>query len=141
MRMPGTLLTIWLVRPCPMNPAPIIPTRTGLPCSSRALRALSTMIIASSLAPPALQLWLDLLELLPRRVLGRDFPQRQRPRQPQARVGVVQPAFRARRVELAHLVAGLGAVLEHLVAVREPLRHVERAVVVGGQLHRHVLQI
>ena len=29
-----------------MKPAPIIPTRIGLPCSSRALSALSTMIMA-----------------------------------------------------------------------------------------------
>src|SRR5438477_11513 len=42
--MPGTLLTIWFVSPWPMKPAPTMPTRIGLPCASRALSAVSTII-------------------------------------------------------------------------------------------------
>ena len=66
---------------------------------------------------------------------------RQRPLQAQPRIVVHQPAFGAGRVELAHLVAGFGLVPQHLVAVREALRHVERAVVVLGQFDGDVLQV
>src|SRR3954466_5643011 len=140
--MPGTLWTIWFVSPCPMKPAPIMPTRMGLPSSSRALRALSTMIIRSSAQRhPAFHFAFDLREVLPRRVLRRHHADRQRPAEPQARVDRREAALLAGRVELAHLVAGLGAVLERLVAVREPLRHVQRAVVVRRELDGDVLQV
>ena len=43
-RIPGTLLTIWFVRPWPMKPAPTMPTRIGRPSASRAFSAVSTMI-------------------------------------------------------------------------------------------------
>src|SRR2546427_2071425 len=76
--MPGTLWTIWLVRPCPMKPAPIKPTRIGFPCSSLAFNALSTMIMVGSRAHPALHLALDLFEVLPGGVLGRDDGDRER---------------------------------------------------------------
>src|SRR3954453_9187442 len=109
MRMPGTLWTIWLVSPWPMNPAPIMPTRMGFPCSSRAFKALSTMIIAPSLQPhPAFDFALDLVQVLPGRVLGGDHAHRQRPLQPEPRVEGREAAFAGRGVELAHLVAGLG---------------------------------
>src|SRR5439155_22773403 len=49
MRIPGTLLTSWFVRPCPMKPAPIMPTRIGMPRCSLAWRALSTMIMTCCL--------------------------------------------------------------------------------------------
>ena len=75
------------------------------------------------------------------RSFSRDLADRQRPLEPEPRVVEAQAALRLRRVELADLVARLGAVLEHLVAVREPLRHVERAMIVGGQLDRDVLEV
>jgi hypothetical protein len=45
-------------------------------------------------------------------------------------------AFRA----LSTLIAGIGPVHQHLVAVGEALGDVEGTVVVGGELHRHVPQ-
>src|SRR5262249_13251131 len=147
MRMARTLFSIWVVRPWPMKPAPTIPTRIGLPCSWRALSALSTMIMAF---PPAarrsnrhlpLQFRLDLVERLPGAILRGDLPDGQRPGKSEATVVERQPAFGVRRVELSDVVAGLGAVFEHLVSVRETLRDVERAVVFGAQLDRDVLEI
>src|SRR5712692_9627805 len=126
-RMPGTLCAIWLVSPWPMNPAPIMPTRIGLPCSSLAFKARSTMIMAASRFHPASHLGLDKLEVCPSGVLGGDDGDRHRPLQTQARVERREPALAAGRVEFAHLVAGLRRVLERLIAVREALRHVERA--------------
>src|SRR6267378_1900359 len=139
-RMTGTLWTIWLVSPCPMKPAPIKPTRIGFPCSSLALNALSTMIMVGSRAHPALHLALDFLEVLPGGVLGRDDGDRQWPLQAQARIERREPSLGAGRVELAHLVARLRRVLERLVPVREALGDIERAVVVGAQIHRDGLQ-
>ena len=78
---------------------------------------------------------------LPDCVLLRNHRHRQRPLQSQPRIVVHQPAFGAGRVELADLVARLGLVPQHLVAVREALRHVERAVVVLAQLDGDVLQV
>src|SRR5262249_37146187 len=147
MRMPGTLFSIWLVNPWPMKPAPTIPTRMGLPRSCRALSALSTMIMAFPPAArlskrhPQLQLRLDLVEGLPRAVLRGDFADGQRPCKTEPAIVERQPAFGARRVELPDVIAGLGAVLQDLIPVPEPLGHVERAVVVGAELDRHVLQI
>src|SRR5262245_36405200 len=147
-RMPGTLFVIWLVSPWPMNPAPTMPTWIGRPSASRACNVLSTMIIASlplvralSGAHPLLQHRLDLVEQGPCRILRRQLGHRQRPRQPEAGVVVAQPALGLGFVELTDLVAGLGRVLEHLVAVRKPLGHVEGAVVVGGELDLDVLEI
>src|SRR5437899_1778723 len=138
MRMPGTLFTIWLVRPCPMKPAPIMPTRIGLPCSSRALRALSTMIMTSffpaSNGHPSLQLGLDVCQELPVVVLRRDLGDGERPLQAEQGVVIPEPALRLRRVEFAHLVARLRPVLEDLVPVREPLGHIQTTVVVGREL-------
>src|SRR5260370_34692716 len=118
-RMPGTLCTIWLVSPWPMNPAPIMPTRIGLPCSSMAFKARSTMIMTASRFHPAPHLGLDQLEVCPRGILRGDDGDRQRPLQPQARVERREPALAAGGVEFAHLVAGLRRVLQGLVAVRE----------------------
>ena len=36
--MPGTEFTIWLASPRPMNPAPTMPTRIGLPAVGPALQ-------------------------------------------------------------------------------------------------------
>src|SRR5882762_1532712 len=133
--MPGTLWTIWLASPCPMKPAPIKPTRIAFPCSSLALNALSTMIMVGSRAHPALHLALDFLEVLPGGVLGRDDGDRQWPLQAQARIERREPSLGAGRVELADLVARLRRVLERLIPVREALGHIQRAVVVGAQIH------
>src|ERR1700682_1176855 len=135
-RMPGTLCVIWLVSPWPMHPAPIMPPRLVLPCSSLAFNAVSTMIIVPSRHHFALHFCLDLRERLPRRVLGRDDCNLQRPDELEPGVEGRQAALRAGGVELAYLVAGLRPVLERLIAVREPLPHVEGPVVVGAQLHR-----
>jgi hypothetical protein len=103
---------------------------------------LSTRIIASPYTfAVSVSLGLDGGEQRPPRVLGRHFADRKGPGQPEPRVVVHQAAFDAGRVELAHLVARLGVVLEHLVAVRKPLRNVERPVVVGRKLDRDVLEI
>src|SRR4029453_9293420 len=119
MRMPGTELTIWFVSPWHMKPAPRIATRTGRPCSARALRALSTMIMSSSHRHAALELAFDLRERLPHLVLLGDHRDRKRPGQVEAWIAVVQPPLRAGRVELADLVARLGRVPQDLVAVGE----------------------
>src|SRR4051794_31211875 len=162
MRMPRTLLTIWLVSPWPMNPAPIMPTRMALPCASWAASARSTMIMfppVLMLRPAgcarrgqspllrryldrhlSLQLALDLVEALPGLVLVGDPGHRQRPGEPEPRIVPGEPPLRSGRVELAYLVARLGAVFERLVAVAETLGNVERAVDVGGQLDRDALQ-
>src|SRR5664279_2696046 len=111
-RSPGTEWTIWLVSPWPMKPAPIMPTRIGLPCASRALSALSTMIMVvppcsgrfsrdghltvETLAP-GLQQW----RLL---ILLRAHRHRQRPAQAQPRVVVAQRPLVGGAVELADLV-------------------------------------
>ena len=79
-------------------------------------------------------LGLDQLERLPLRVLLRDHRDGQRPFESEPRVVVGEPAFGLGGVELAHLVARLRLVDEGLVAVREPLRHVQRAAVVLVQL-------
>src|SRR5512140_2179379 len=102
-RMPGTLWTIWFVSPWPMKPAPIMPTRMGFPCSSRAFRALSTMIIAPPLQRhSAFHFRLDLVEVLPGGILWRDHADRQRPLQLQPRVERREAALGGGRVELAH---------------------------------------
>src|SRR3954471_24854380 len=145
--MPGPLFSIWFVSPCPMKPAPTMPTRMGLPCSWRALSALSTMIMlflpwaTASNGHPPLQLRLDLVERLPVTVLGGDLAHGQRPLESEPAIVEGQPALGGRRIELADVIAGFGAVLQHLVPVREPLGHVERAVVVGAQLDGDVLEI
>src|SRR2546422_9811884 len=101
-----------------MKPAPIMPTRIGLPCSSRAWRALSTMIMTSPLPAsndhPVLQLRLDLCQELPAVVLQRDFGDGERPFQAEPGIAVHEPALPARRIELARLVARLRPILEDL---------------------------
>src|SRR3989449_5765364 len=128
-----------------MKPAPIMPTRIGLPCSSRAWRALSTMIMTSPLPAsnghPAFQLRLDLCQELPAVVLRRDFGDGERPFQAEPGIVVHEPALRARRIELTHLVARLCSVLEDLVPVREPLGHIQTTVVVGRELNGNVVEI
>src|SRR3989449_9874674 len=128
-----------------MKPAPIMPTRIGLPCSSRAWRALSTMIMTfprpASNGHPSLQLRLDVCQELPAVVLRRDFGDGKRPFQAEPGIVVHQPALRARRIELAHLVARLRPVLEDLVPVREPLGHIQTTVVVGRELNGDVVEI
>src|SRR4051794_28370258 len=105
-----------------MKPAPIIPTRIGLPSSSRFCSARSTMIIASlSNAHAPLELRLDRVEPLPATVLLGDLADRQRPGEAEPGVVVCQAALGVGGVELADLVAGLGFVLERLVAVAEAL--------------------
>src|SRR2546426_9742916 len=145
MRIPGTLFTIWLVRPCPIKPAPIMPTRIGLPFSSRAWRALSMMIMTSffpaSNGHPSLQLGLDVCQEFPVVVLQRDLGDGERPLKTKPVIVVPKPALRLRRVELAHLVARLRPVLEDLVPVREPLGHIQTTVVVGRELNGDVVEI
>src|SRR4051812_41277297 len=163
MRMPRTLLTIWLVRPWPMKPAPTMPTRIALPCASWAASARSTMIMFPLLelrpagharrgqSPllrryeldrhPALQLGLDLIEPRPGLVLVGDLADRQRPREAKPRIVPGETALGSRRVELAHLIAGLRPVFERLVPVPETLGDVERAMVVGAQLDGDVLEV
>ena len=115
-----------------MKPAPIMPTRTGLPAAARAASARSTMIMPAPLrsrregASP---------------VLVGDQRHRLRPRDGERRVVVAQAALAAGRVELAHLIADLGAVSERLVAVREHGRHVQRAAVILVELDGEVLQV
>src|ERR1700682_3148105 len=118
-RMPGTLCVIWLVSPWPMNPAPIMPTRIGLPCSSLAFNAVSTMIIVPSRHHFALHFGLDLGERLPRRVLGRDDCNLQRPDELEPGVEGRQAALRAGGGDLASLVPGLRPALEGRRPVRD----------------------
>src|SRR5690348_14308043 len=134
MRMPGTLLTIWLVRPWPMKPAPMLATRIGRPTASRAFSAVSTMIMVWLHRHRQAHSRLDVRFLCrqerPGLVLLRDHADRQRPLQPQFGIAVEQTALGAGGVELAHLVAGLGLVDEHLVTVGKALGHVESPVIV-----------
>ena len=107
----------------------------------RQMTAAAHQAMRAQLAILTLELGLDLVEVLPFGVLGRHFTDRKRPRQPEPRIGVVQTALHAWRVELSHLIACLGRVLEDLVAVREALGHVERPVVVRAELDGDVLEI
>jgi hypothetical protein len=50
-------------------------------------------------------------------------------------------AFGARRLELTDLIARVGVVAQRLIAMREPLRHVECALIVFVQLDLNMLQI
>src|SRR5215213_711758 len=145
MRSPGTEWTTWFSRPRPMKPAPIMPTRMGLPAASRALRALSTMIMAS---PRDLDAEGHLLAqpLLPGLqegsvpVLLRDHGDRQGPLEPKARVVVAQRPLVRWAVELADLVARLRPVGQDLVAMGEALGDEQRAMVVLGELDLDVLE-
>src|SRR5689334_7649341 len=116
-----------------MKPAPIMPTGMGLPCFSLALSALSTMIMLCSPSSPQRHFLLQAiapgLEQRRHPVLLRDHRERQGPLEPQRRIVPAQGALVGRAVELADLVAGLGLVLERLVAVGEALGHVEGSVV------------
>ena len=119
------------------------------PASSRALSALSTMIIE-----PLLRMLRAVRRVILRCELGSTSSSKAQARslseisvtgsgqvRPSRGSSYVQAALCARRVELADLVARLGLVLQHLVAVREALGHVERAVVVGGELDGDVLEV
>src|SRR5437773_11672187 len=133
--MPAGPFTIRFARPRAMKPAPSRPTRTGRSCAARSLKAVSTRIIFSSrgrLAGVRRQTWrrhplfqpgLDLGERSPGAILVGNHGDRQRPLQAEARVVIAQPALEAWRVELADLVARVGLVAQHLIAVREPLGH------------------
>src|SRR6266568_2680798 len=70
------------------------------------------------------------------------WPMKPAPTMP-TRIGLpcASPAFRAGRVELAHLIARLGPILEDFITVREPFGDVQRAVVVGRELDRDVLEV
>src|SRR6185312_3653968 len=158
------VLTMWFPRPCDMKPAPIRATRMGRPSFSRAFSALSTRIMLKflqhylrsylpvfarthsgrfllPLAHAPFDLGSLFVQQLPDCILLRNHRYRQRPLQSQLGIVVHQPAFGARSVELPDLVAGLSLVPQHLVAVREAFRHIERAVVVFAQFDGHVLQV
>src|SRR5258708_3068726 len=114
----------------PHTPRPSVRPTAGCCCPLR-----------RSYRHPPLQLRFDLVERLPGAVFGRNLADAQRPLETEAAIVVHQASLGVRRVELSGLVAGLGAVLEHLVAMSEPLRHVQRPVVVGAQLDGDVLQV
>src|SRR5262245_20723673 len=143
--MPGVVLMMRLATPWHMKPAPRMPTRIGLPCSARAPNAVSTINMPLSCEAERGDALLDRrfrsLEAVVVPVLLRDERDRQRPRKSEARIGVVQTALGARGVELSDLIAHVGLVAQRLVAVREPLRHVQPGEVVLGELHRDVLEI
>src|SRR6185437_10576785 len=127
-----------------MNPAPSIPTRIGRPSASRALSALSMMIMASLLSGrrhAASNFGLHFIEELPLSVLGREGGHRQRPAQPQSGVIVLEAPFHGWRIELADVISGLGAIAEALVAVRKAFWNVERAVVVLVEFDRRMPEV
>jgi len=80
------------------------------------------------------------VERLPGAVLVRDDAHRERPLEGEAGIIEEQPAFHARCVELADLITGVRPVAQHLIAVGEALRDVERAVVVLVELYGDMLQ-
>ena len=128
-----------------MKPAPISATWIGRPSASRARSAVSTRIMprpppAPGRAIRALISSSDLRERRPGGVLLGDLGGLQRPAQAEVGIERRQAALLVGRVELADLVGRLGAVLEHLVAVREALGHVQRAAVLRAQLDRDVLE-
>ena len=138
---PGTLLRIWLVRPWPMKPAPTMPTRIGRPCCLAGLQCVvddDHRVLLPLVCGPRQALILRLSSARSRRAAATPRPSATSPptgsghSSPSRGSSYSSPPSTLGRVELADLVAGLGVVLEHLVAVREALRHVERAVVVGA---------
>src|SRR2546425_4336616 len=147
MRIPGTLRTIWLVSPWPMKPAPMLATRIGRPSASLAFSALSTMIMKSILlhsdGKTHTLLHFGFLSVQQRiyLILVGDHAHRQRPLESQAGIVVQQTAFEARSVELAHLIAGFGLVLEGLISMREAFRHIQGAIIVLVQLDGNMLEV
>ena len=120
---PARCCSIWLVSPWPMKPAPTMPTRIGLPCClARPQRGVDDDH-DDALHPAGCQ---------PRRstsssgLPGASFSEMTATgsghSSPSRGSYVRQPALGPGRVELADLVAGLGVVLERLVAVGEALR-------------------
>src|SRR5258706_2328980 len=141
MRIPGTLWTIWFVRPWAMNPAPRMATRIGLPCSSRAFNALSIMIMVDSCGGSAnyglaldghtaLQFRLDLSKQFPSLIFIRNYSYRKRPFERQTAIIIHQASFGARGIEFTDLVARLGFIAQGLVAMRKTLRYVERSAII-----------
>src|SRR5262245_154614 len=104
--MPAMLRTIWLARPRAMNPAPINPTRIGLPCSSRARSAVSTRILLflSTDAHPGFEVFFDLRQGSPSTVFVGNDGDGQGPLQVQARIVERQAAFGPWRIELANVI-------------------------------------
>src|SRR5580698_10820142 len=128
MRMPGTLLTIWFVRPWPMKPAPIMPTRMGLPASARACSARSTIIMEdSSQRHAALKLRFDLGVRTPVGVLVGHNGDWKGPVKAKTRIVVRQATLNPRGIELADLVACFSAVRQRLIAMRKALGYVDCA--------------
>jgi hypothetical protein len=124
-----------------------MPTRTGRPCSWRALRALSTMIIAPLRSQPVSPQPTACSSSRPRfRTEGATLGPSPKSRSPpaassgpgQGRRSAVRPRFRACRTR--PLVARLRQVFEHLIAMSEAFWNVNGAVVVGGQLDFDVLE-
>src|SRR5689334_12019483 len=100
--MPGTLLTIWLVRPWHMNPAPTMPTRIGRSRSAHAFNAVSTIHILSS---AALQLRRKVKALQPQEAVTpppspATFDASPRPRF-RAAGGTLDPSVRSPRLQAA----------------------------------------
>src|SRR6266513_2314488 len=87
------------------------------------------------------ELWLDFIQEFPLPILFGDGRNGQRPGQAETRIAVAKASFSAGCVELTDLIAGIGVVSKGLIAVREPFRHVQRAIVVLGELHRDMLQV
>src|SRR5215207_4276880 len=122
--MPGTEPRICSAIPWPMKPAPTMPTRTGLPSARRCSSARSTTItpgLPEEVRPVAV-------------LVGQERVVRIRPLDRERRVVPAHAALGAGRVVLGHLVEDLGVGGERLVAVREALRHEQRASIVGGEL-------
>src|SRR5436190_23357023 len=87
------------------------------------------------------ELWLDFIQEFPLPILYGDSRNGHRPGQAETMIAVAKASFSAGCVELTDLIAGIGVVSKGLIAVREPFRHVQRAVVVLGELHRDMLQV
>src|SRR5882757_6634297 len=143
----GTLFTIWFVRPCAMNPPPRIATLIGLPCSARASKALSTMIMNNTPGYVILnrhtapELWLDVIQQLELLVLVRNHCDRQWPLKAEARIVVHEAALILRRIEPADLIARLRVVTQRLITVRKTVWYIESAPALLVQLDGNVLQV
>ena len=61
--------------------------------------------------------------------------------QPKALVVMQETALGARCVARAHLIGRVGIVFEHLVTMRKPLWHIERAHAIGIELDSDMLEI
>src|SRR5690348_11002111 len=52
-----------------------------------------------------------------------------------------QAALASGRIELTHLIAGLGAVPQRLISMCKSFRHIERALIIFAQFNLDVLEI